>query len=291
MRLVAVALAAVALLPGQVGPRPLPSASSGGPGQGVSAVAQGDEFDFRKWFGPTATETLSGSSAKAKHAAAEPRLVEVVPACPGNDLRFGRSDGTMCAAALAACSNGAYLVWVLTTTTMQNPGPDDWSLSNQRCIRPGEDPTGGRPRRVPAFTQEDFARLRLPAGAMHLQPDTGEVLINVPTNAYVTATTITRRTRLLDVEVEVEATPTIYTWTFGDGGRLITRRPGHPYPNMTTTHTYKHPGRYQVTLTTTYTGRYRIVGEPDWLPIDGTVDIPSPPQSLVAYEARAVLVP
>jgi PKD repeat protein len=126
---------------------------------------------------------------------------------------------------------------------------------------------------------------------MHLEPDTGEVLVNMPTNLYVTAATIRRRTRLLDLDVEVEAVPTYYTWTFGDGERLETTDAGHPYPNMSTTHTYTQPGHYQVTLETTYTGSFRIAGDRTWIPIDGTVTIAGPPVTLEAYEARAVLVP
>lgn len=260
----------------------------------MAARADSDGVDVDAWATDDGADDPKSETRpqQASTKKLQPRLVAVVPACSGNDLRGGRNDGVMCAGAINFCRDvGGFLAWVLTTTTIQNPTPDDWEISNQRCVRPGEEAALARPRQVPAFTARDLARLKLPAGGMHLQPDSGEVLINVPTNAYVTAPTVKRRAQLLDLDVEVEAIASKFTWTFGDGGRLVATSPGHPYPDMTTTHTYTRHGRYQVTLTTTYGGRYRIVGEPDWLPITGTVDIASPPQTLTAIAPHAVLVP
>ncbi|MFN8076851.1 MAG: PKD domain-containing protein [Kineosporiaceae bacterium] len=117
------------------------------------------------------------------------------------------------------------------------------------------------------------------------------MLINYPMNAYVEAKPVVLRTTVLGVRVEVEASPVSYSWSFGDGGVLVTEDAGGPYPDMTTSHEYRRPGRYRVSLATTYEGRFRVVGSEDWLPVDGTATVGSPAVLVEAEETRAVLVP
>jgi hypothetical protein len=88
----------------------------------------------------------------------------------------------------------------------------------------------------------------------------------------------------------VRATPVSYRWTFGDGAVLETSDPGHPYPAMTTTHTYlAAAARVGIGLRTGYRGEYSVAGAP-WLPIDGLAFVGSPPAALQVLETHAVLV-
>ncbi|WP_408899223.1 PKD domain-containing protein [Nocardioides sp. R1-1] len=141
-----------------------------------------------------------------------------------------------------------------------------------------------------ADVRRAFGELKLPPGTLVIQPPDGLTLVNFATNFYTTATTpIATTITLLEQAVTLEATPTSYTWDFGDGHTLTTHEPGAPYPDLTITHDYQHTGDYQPSLATTYTGRYRIADGP-WQTIPDTVTIPGPTQALRVIEAQPKLV-
>lgn len=141
-----------------------------------------------------------------------------------------------------------------------------------------------------ADVQKAFAELKLPAGTLVIQPPDGLTLVNFKTNFYTTSTTpITTTVTLLDQLVTLEATPATYTWHFGDGDTTSTTEPGAAYPDLTITHDYQRKGDYLPSLSTTYTGRYRIADGP-WQSIPGTVTIDGPTQPLRAIEAQPKLV-
>lgn len=135
-----------------------------------------------------------------------------------------------------------------------------------------------------------FAELRLPAGELVIQPPDGLTLVNFDTNFYTTSTEpISRTVTLLGRRVTLEATPSTFLWTFGDGESLTTSDPGAPYPQLQVTHNYLRKGTYRPSLATTYTGRYRVGGGP-WRQIPGTVTIDGTGQALRAIEAEPKLV-
>lgn len=135
-----------------------------------------------------------------------------------------------------------------------------------------------------------FAELRLPAGELVIQPPDGLTLVNFDTNFYTTSTEpISRTVTLLGRRVTLEATPSTFLWTFGDGESLTTSDPGAPYPQLRVTHNYLRKGTYRPSLATTYTGRYRVGGGP-WRQIPGTVTIDGTGQALRAIEAEPKLV-
>lgn len=135
-----------------------------------------------------------------------------------------------------------------------------------------------------------FAELELPAGTLVIQPPDGLTLVNFDTNFYTTSTQpIARTVTLLGRRVTLEATPSTYRWTFGDGESLTTSDPGAAYPDLRVTHNYLHKDTYRPSLATTYTGRYRVGGGP-WRQIPGTVTINGPSRPLRAIEAEPKLV-
>ncbi|HEY6793340.1 MAG TPA: hypothetical protein VI248_01515 [Kineosporiaceae bacterium] len=142
---------------------------------------------------------------------------------------------------------------------------------------------------VPVVTAEDFRRLPLPAGVIHIQPGNGRALINVPTNVYLDASARILPTVILGQAVRVRATPVQYRWSFGDGSWLQTTDPGAAYPNLRTTHTYATTGVMPIGLTTVYHGEYSVA-DGAWLPIDGTAQVTTPPVPLTVVAARAELV-
>ncbi|WP_146819169.1 PKD domain-containing protein [Actinotalea fermentans] len=143
---------------------------------------------------------------------------------------------------------------------------------------------------LPALTAEDFRRLPLAPAPLTIQPNRTQHLVNLPTIVYTTSATQLLTTTLLGYPLEVEATPTTYTWDFGDGTTLTTTSPGHPYPHHDIAHPYPQPGTYTITLTTTLTGRYRLTGTTTWTPITGTATTTTTAPPITTTEAPTHLV-
>lgn len=125
---------------------------------------------------------------------------------------------------------------------------------------------------LPPFPQVEFRRLTIAPLEAHRQPSRSEVLVNKPLIVFTDPVQRVFRTDLFGFAVDVEATPVAYTWDFGDGSTLDTRSTGSPYPSQDLTHTYRSVTTATVSLTTTWTGRYRVDEDPDreWREIDGT---------------------
>ena len=141
------------------------------------------------------------------------------------------------------------------------------------------------------FTVEDFRRLPLTPSNPAVQPADGRNLVNVDLIAHTDPTPQTLTTEVLGTPVTVRATPSTYTWDFGDGTPpLTTTDPGRPWPHQSVTHPYTSAGTYTLTLTTTWSGEYQIAGTGPWLPITGTATTTSPALTTTAEEAPTHLV-
>ncbi len=72
---------------------------------------------------------------------------------------------------------------------------------------------------------------------------------------------------------------------------MTTTDPGAAYPHHTVAHIYEKPAdRVEITLTTTWSGQFRITGTPDWTDVSGTATTSSTADPLRVYEARSRLV-
>ena len=144
---------------------------------------------------------------------------------------------------------------------------------------------------VPTFTETDFRRLPLTPQTITVQPDRPDVFVNMPTIVYTDPAVQAFATTLAGFPIEVEATPTTYTWDFGDGSAPIeTTSPGHPYPDHDVAYPYPREGTFTITLTTTYSGRYRLAGSTTWLPVVGTAATTSTAGPLTPEEHETHLV-
>jgi len=144
---------------------------------------------------------------------------------------------------------------------------------------------------LPVLTAEEFRRLPLTAPALTMQPDRGWVLVNIETIVMTDPAEQNLRTELLGHGIDVVATPTRYRYDFGDDlDPLITTSPGHPWPDHDTFHIYMRPGTREITLTTTWKGRYRVDGSPVWRDVDGTAQTSTTSAPFEVQERRSHLV-
>lgn len=151
---------------------------------------------------------------------------------------------------------------------------------------------------VPTLTAQDLRDLPIVSGSVELEPAAGPLLVNMA-NVVHTDAAIQRFTpTLLGFAYEVEVTATSYTWDFADGTYpLVTTDPGSAYNNSSgedlrgyLTHIYAQPGTHQITLTTTWTGRYRVVGRTEWQDVIGTATTTATGRTFDVVERRANLV-
>jgi len=155
---------------------------------------------------------------------------------------------------------------------------------------------------LPPFTAEDFRRLPLAPTTTTLHPGTPNLLTGLGVVATADPTTQELAATLLDFPITVRATPTQYTWDFGDGtAPLTTTHPGSPFPPDARVingsfppgvigHPFPRPGSYSITLTTTWAGEYQIAGATTWLPVNGTATTTTAHTPVTVYESRSHLV-
>lgn len=161
--------------------------------------------------------------------------------------------------------------------------------------KPGKPPRPPQPRRprperiTIQHVEEETKQVAFPKLAVRIQPTGRLTLVNLDTNVYTVPVPFERTVQVLTWPVTVRATPTSYTWHFGDGTHETTTGPGAPIPNHTVTHQYKRRGPVRVSVTVNYEARFRVPGRA-WQSIPGTVSINGPATALFACEARPVLV-
>ena len=106
----------------------------------------------------------------------------------------------------------------------------------------------------PKVISTDEVRRALPLAHLGFQPGVGAV-VNVPVIFWSgVATPAHFSLALLGESVEVKMTAH-FRWSWGDGtSPASTSSVGAPFPDRSLTHTYLRPGRYQVSMTTTWSG-------------------------------------
>ena len=142
---------------------------------------------------------------------------------------------------------------------------------------------------TPAMVLAAFRRLPLAPSPLVVQPDRGWVLVNKPTVVHAGAAPQTLTTTILGTAVTITATPTRWSWDFGDGATLTTTDPGRPWPDGALTHAYSHSGSYRIALTTTWSANYTVAGDATVRDVPGTATTTTT-TPVEARERRARLV-
>ncbi|WP_062460663.1 hypothetical protein [Demequina soli] len=141
-----------------------------------------------------------------------------------------------------------------------------------------------------ALIEHEWTSLHLDAPAVTLQPGTGQVIATVPTIAFADAAVRDHAAVLLGAQVEIRATPSRFTWSWGDGDSTTTDDPGAAYPNATITHAYGRAlDSATVILETLWSGQWRVAGGA-WADFDTTIATVSPGIDLEVLHPRAHLV-
>ena len=141
---------------------------------------------------------------------------------------------------------------------------------------------------TPGLVLTALRRLGLPSLEARTQPE-DKTLVNFATIFYATPQPFTRTITLLGQSVDVEATPSSFTWHYGDGTSTTTSTPGAPYPAKDVTHNYVDAHTtVQTSVDVTYSARFRV-GNGGWQDIPETVTIAGPATALRISEATAVL--
>lgn len=144
------------------------------------------------------------------------------------------------------------------------------------------------PQVTPGVVLTAIRRIGLPALTAYTQPE-GKTLVNFPTIFYTRPQPYTRTLTLLGQAVHITATPTSYTWHYGDGGTATTSTPGARYPAQDITHEYRHAHvTVQTSVDVSYTATFTVGGGPART-IPGAVTVTGPSTPLRISEATPVL--
>lgn len=183
---------------------------------------------------------------------------------------------------------------------------DQWNLGAGLCLggavvarMDSQEACGSAPVERQQITEamvlRALRRVTLPKPEIVIQPPGGKTLVNFETIFHTEAEPFTRSVRLLGVRVDLEITPTSYTWAHGDGTTQTTTESGVGYHKSLPmsayiTHEYAHAGvTLKPQVSTTYSARFRVDGGA-WRDVSGTVTSQGGPIDLRVVEARTVLL-
>ncbi|MGR0161814.1 hypothetical protein [Paenarthrobacter nitroguajacolicus] len=191
---------------------------------------------------------------------------------------------------------GSPVIWLKAPKAITNPTFTDWQPVDGKpaCLYDSE--PENVLANIAARILTDFRQLPVNPGTLEPQPFP-HTLKGGPTNFYTTTGEQTFNITILGQTVHLTATPANHTYTYGDGTTLgPTPATGYSIPetewlsnDTRTSHTYTNTGNYQATVTTSFTGTYSVNNGPP-LPINGTLDITTPPKTIHVWKTEKALV-
>ena len=125
----------------------------------------------------------------------------------------------------------------------------------------------------------------------------GWSVAGLPANFVASASVHTRTGALLGYPAEVRFTPVGYSWTYGDGNQASTASGGATwaalglpeFSDTDTSHEFRRPGAYSVTVSVVYSAEYRFAALA-WRAIQGTLSVSASPLGVIVGDAQTVLV-
>jgi hypothetical protein len=119
-------------------------------------------------------------------------------------------------------------------------------------------------------------------------------LPRVPTNIFSSAGVQSQSGTLLGWPIEVRFSPQNFRWSYGDGTSVTRSEPGsswgsNQFEATATSHVFRAPGTYTVTLQVDYSVSYRF-DQGGFVPLAGVVSRSGPPATLQILRVNSVLV-
>jgi PKD repeat protein len=149
---------------------------------------------------------------------------------------------------------------------------------------------------TPPITLSDIESFRPETGVTAMEPN-GWIVVGMNTNFYSTAVTHEVAGSLLGFAASVRFTPEAWQWGYGDGAVATTSTPGASWAALglvefdatSTSHVFTTPGSFAISLAIRFRAEYRFAGS-EWVPIAGTLTVPSGALNATAGDAATVLV-
>ncbi|MBC7723361.1 MAG: hypothetical protein H7146_01245 [Burkholderiaceae bacterium] len=146
------------------------------------------------------------------------------------------------------------------------------------------------------ITWADLVSFRPTVGTQRMEPN-GWSIVGLDTNFFATAQTEVQQGQLVGLPTWVRFTPVAYQWSYGDGSGATTSARGSSWDALKvsefdptgTSHAFEAPGSYTVTMSVVFRAEYSF-GPPDWIPVEGTLAVPTAAQSVQVGHATTVLV-
>jgi hypothetical protein len=219
----------------------------------------------------------------------------MTPACYSNGLQGADA---LCNAALASCpadDQMRWWIWHRETDWTRDEDGNVSSVQGQWRQLPGsyclgdDDPGVPTIGRVIAQVQSGFRNLPLPVAGVQVDPAPTS-LVHIPTAFYAGGEqSATFNPTILGTTVTINAKPTQWDWTWGDGTTATTTTPGVP-KRPVVSHPYREARDYTVSVATTWTGTFSVAGSSEVFPIRTPVVVQSAPVTVQVREARTQLV-
>lgn len=268
-----------------------PSPGPASPSTSTSATTESTGFIL------TGVENGNGEGTDGGTGDGESHDTEVTSALPpGTWVQTNNACETVGASGCIVgytCEDGSTpTVWIYVTAD----GP---TMSDSVCP---EDPvpTTTPPVDIPGEALKAFKKVELPESTIVIQPPGGETLVNFKTILSTQAARYQVPVHLDEVNLDLvlEVWPSHFLWQHGDettqessiAGAIWTKDADVDAPEFIT-HIYTRALKdVQVSVDTTWSAQFKVVGKPDWRPVNGTVTIDGAAVPLTVREATPELV-
>ena len=237
---------------------------------------------------PFASNVPASTGVKASDGLLQVR--SLAPACSGNSPA---DPGLLCGAATTTCPKpGDIAFWTWTAVLDPKTGKQTpWVLqTNPPTVCMGA-AAPGVPKAVVirATIEREFKRRVVLKGVATPQP-AGKTLVNFDTAFYTRAAAYQLPPiTIVGSTVRVRASPARYDWHFGDGTQLADGGPGAKDTEQVT-HRYTSTGRVGPYVVVTWSGTYKVDGDPPVQQVNGQAVTTGNPAALQVETAPSELV-
>ena len=287
-QLIAVTLAIAIAAPAPSPPRTTPAALGDDPASRWKADATDRRVDIGAWWlGKDPKSSTPRPRPVSGPPLVESRVIDPAMCQPGSSVAYDPTYSYRCDGFDLECAEGEILQPPRETRSRLT-GAAQWgpwtALSSWQCVTPEEGDLIDDVRTA-------FAEMTLAPSPITVIDGRGWTFVQIDTVIYSDDEPQTLATTVGGTPVELRATPVEWHWDFGDNTKpLTTTTPGGPYPDKSVTHVYTRLGTYEVTLTTTWQGQWRLVGETTWRDVDGQNVTTSVSDPFTTHEIRTRLV-